>query len=263
MTTHGHFVKYLEQAPVALAIERTLECTILSRRELIPPALDIGCGDGLFASICFPQGLDTGIDPDRRELERARARAVYRELIPCRGDAIPKPSASYKTIVSNSVLEHILLLEPVLREAHRLLAADGIMYVTVPTDRFERFSLAYSVLTAFGLKRWASAFARTYNRFWLHYHCYSVDRWEEWFQTVGFTIVERVEYCPHHLALLDDVMTGPAALSLLAKKLVNRWVLFPSVRKAMAPVIAGLIRIDFAKNIAVQHGGIVFFQLRK
>ncbi len=263
MTTGGYFIRYLEQAPAALAIERTLECTIFSQRELSPPVLDIGCGDGLFASLCFSHPIDTGIDPDPKELERARTRGVYRELIPCSGDAVPKPPGSYRTIVANSVLEHIPLLEPVLREAHRLLSVDGKMFVTVPTDLFERFSLGYSVLETVGLKRWASAFARGYNRFWRHYHCYPVEEWEERFQGVGFRVVERVEYCPRHVALLDDVLMGPAVISLLAKKLVSRWVFFPSVRKAMAPVIAGLIRIDFAQKVNVEHGGIVFFQLRK
>ncbi len=124
---------YMANAPFPLAFERAVEAALYAGRRLEHPILDIGCGEGLFARMVFDQKIDTGLDPNARELHRARQYGAYGELILCRGDAIPRPAGSYQTILSNSVLEHIPDLEPVFREAHRLsrAAADS-------TRRFRR-----------------------------------------------------------------------------------------------------------------------------
>ncbi len=62
------FRRYLGEAPVPLAIERSLECAILSRQRFDAPILDIGTGEGMFAYVLFDGKIDVGIDPDAREL---------------------------------------------------------------------------------------------------------------------------------------------------------------------------------------------------
>src|SRR5947207_12297154 len=119
---HNFFRNLLKEAPLPLAIERSLECQILFKEEFKHPVLDIGCGDGIFASILFDEKIDVGIDPNEMELERAKTYNIYVELIKCFGNAIPKPSRSFNTIFSNSVLEHIPDIESVLKEIHRLLS---------------------------------------------------------------------------------------------------------------------------------------------
>ena len=67
------------------------------------------------------------------DIECARRRGSDKELIICPGHRIPKSDGSYRTIFSNSVLEHIPDLLPVLLgEANRLLAPGGRFYVTDP-----------------------------------------------------------------------------------------------------------------------------------
>src|SRR5919202_3805820 len=49
------------------------------------PILDLGCGDGKFASVlCKLSGrsaLDLGIDLDKRSIQRSRGRGVYRATV--------------------------------------------------------------------------------------------------------------------------------------------------------------------------------------
>lgn len=92
--------------------------------------MDIGCGEGLFAKNVFAEKIDTGVDLYSRELDRARELDAYEELIQTKGNAIGKPSGSYKTVFSNSVPEHIPDIEPVFGEVYRLLAPRGKFYVT-------------------------------------------------------------------------------------------------------------------------------------
>jgi len=54
----------------------------------------------------------------------------------------------YSVVVLNSVLEHVKETQPLLNECYRLLAPNGIFYISVPTWR-GKFFLEY---TAFALK---------------------------------------------------------------------------------------------------------------
>src|SRR5579872_4953725 len=101
------FKNFLLEAPLPLALERTLECKILSTQKFQRPILDIGCGEGIFAKKLFNEKIDVGIDPNPSELERAQSYDAYDELIQCWGDQIPKKDGTFNTILSNSVMEHI------------------------------------------------------------------------------------------------------------------------------------------------------------
>ncbi len=257
------FDRYVLEAPLALAIERWFECEILSGQPFVRPVLDIGCGDGVFASVLFDDRVDLGIDPDPRELRVARQRGSYTELLECKGDAIPRPDESFNTIFSNSVLEHIPEIEPVLREAWRLLSRDGRFYVTVPSDRFDHYSLGYQGLSSLGLTRAAERYRRLFNGFWRHHHYFTPDGWRSLFGRNGFTVVASQEYCPKEVCLTNDFLVPFGGPSMVAKKLTGRWMPVKTLRRFYAPVlsraVAPLLRVD----PALEGGGILFFALKK
>jgi SAM-dependent methyltransferase len=255
--------RYLAVAPIPLAFERFLEARIYQRHGFRQPILDIGCGDGLFAKVTFAEKIDTGIDPNPREIEHARSLGAYSELIECRGDAIDKPDGHYNTVFSNSVLEHIPDIAPVLREAHRLLAPGGKLYVTVPSHHFDEYSVVNQVLDALGWRRLAARYRAFFNRFWRHYHYYPPEEWRALAQRAGFTVSEIHTYGTRRVCLLNDFLAPFCIVSFLIKKLANRWVLFPGLRRIlMAPVAAtGKRLLHGADNAA--EGGLVFMELTK
>lgn len=260
----GDFLRrYLGEAPVPLALERTFECLIMSQQQFRRPVLDIGCGEGLFARMTFGDRIDVGIDPQASELERARAYGGYDELIECAGDAVPKEPGSFRTVFSNSVIEHIRDIEPVLREIHRLLARDGVFYVTIPTDRFDRYTVGHQLLSAIGLRRLARRFSAGFNRFWQHHHCYTPTGWQELFAKCGFVVAASQQYCPKAVCLLNDAWAPLSLPSFVVKKLLNRWFLVPPLRRAIAPLLAVLLRRAVKLDPDLQTGGIMFFALRK
>ena len=254
---------YLSLVPIPLAFERFLEARIYQRRSFQRPILDIGCGDGIFASVVFGEKIDTGIDPDPRELERARDFGAYEELIECKGDAVAKPDGFYGTIFSNSVLEHIPDIEPVFRETHRLLAAGGKFYVTVPSHRFDEYSIVNQVLCAVGLRTLAARYRAFFNRFWRHYHFHTPDGWAALAQRNGFAVAEVHTYAPKAICLLDDLLAPFSIVSFVIKKVFNRWVLFPRLRRRlMAPVASAGYRL-LEGGDAARDGGLVFMELTK
>ncbi len=258
------FYNYLKEAPIPLALERSFECEILSKQNFVHPVLDIGCGEGLFAQILFDEKIDVGIDPDGRELAIAADYNMYEELIKCFGDKIPKPSSSFNTIFSNSVLEHIPDIESVLKEAHRLLAANGSFYITVPTDMFDRYSIINQVLVNTGFKKTASRFRKFFNRFWKHYHYYDMAGWKNLMERNGFSVVEMKEYESKGICLLNDFQTLFSVPSLILKKMFNRWTLLPHVRAlTLTPVRALINHQSIERNIGIKNGGLIFIHLKK
>jgi SAM-dependent methyltransferase len=232
---------YIARAPLALAIERTLECKILSRQDFQRPVLDVGCGDGIFADILFAEPVDVGIDPDPRELKKAEKLRAYRELICCAGDTIPTPDSSYRTVFSNSVLEHISDLTPVMNEVFRILQPGGAFYFTVPAENFDVHTVLNQCLTRAGLHRVAAQYRKIFNRFWKHYHAYSPVKWKSLAENAGFSVDQIIRYDPPRAALLNDALAPFAFPSLCLKRLFDRWVLFPRLRNIlMRPLLRPL-----------------------
>lgn len=258
------FPRYLKEAPVTLALERCLECEILSRQEFKHPVLDVGCGDGLFASILFNEKVDLGIDPKRRELDRARKYAIYEELIQCFGSDVPKEDRSFNTIYSNSALEHVKDLESVLKEAHRLLSDEGNFYVTVPTDFFEQYTIVNVILTELRLESLAKRYRILYNRFWAQYHHYPVQEWINLFEKNRFKVAQTIEYGSKSICLFNDFLAPFSIQSWFVKKVFKKWTLVPKIRTLTTyPVklLVGKEKIEQA--IGINDGGLVFFKLQK
>lgn len=256
-------LNYLKEAPLSLAIERCFECEILSQQIFIQPVLDLGCGDGIFSYILFDEPINTGIDLNPKELEKAKQYGMHQELISCSAEHIPKTHESFQTIFSNSTLEHIPNIENVLHEVKRLLTKDGHFYVTVPTEFFEQHSIVNILLNKLGMKKLSLRYRNFYNAFWKHYHAYSIDQWKELFTQCGFKVNNFVNYCPITIVMLEDLLTLSALPSFLVKRICNRWFISNTLRNIMAKLYVKFIKIDFRINNTLEKGGLVFFDLMK
>lgn len=256
-------LNYLESAPLALAIERAIECEMLSRQEVMGRILDIGCGDGLLAFVLFDEKIDIGIDPDARELIRAKQYAEYKQLIQCRGSNIPISSGSFNVIFGNSVLEHIQELQPVLNESYRLLAPGGRFLITVPTDMFEQFTAIYQILHGLGLENLSEKYRKVFNKFWRHFHRYRKEGWEKIFRDAGFRIIESKEYKSKIVCLISDLLVPFAFPSFIAKKLFNRWIISKRLRRIYIRPFYLIVRNILRRYESDQEGGLIFFSLAK
>lgn len=254
---------YISMAPLALAFERIMECRILNKQTFERPVLDIGCGEGLFAKILFAGQVDTGIDPNARELSRACELGAYSELIQCRGDDIPKPDGSYRTIISNSVIEHIPDIRPVLTEAYRLLTPGGRLYLTVPSNRFDEYTWISQMLLFLHLKGLQQRFTTFFNHFWVHYHFYTPKYWGEIAAEAGFEIVDIRSYAPRRACLMNDLLVPFSVPEFITKKLTNRWTLFPRLRRIVLAPLTFLGTLVLRGGEQCDNGGLVFLSLRK
>ena len=134
--------RHLQELPAFRALLRAVEARFY--QDLLPlaePVLDVGCGDGHFASIAFPHALAAGIDPESAALDEAKERGAYRVLAQALGNGLPYAEGYFATIISNSVLEHIPGVDDVVAEIARVLQPGGRLIFCVPGDHFTELLL--------------------------------------------------------------------------------------------------------------------------
>ena len=220
--------KHLSTLPYFRGMLRAVEHSLYARLELCAPILDIGAGDGNFADALGTGSHSLGIDPWYEPIREAEALGVYRLLVQAQGAALPVGDASFPCAISNSVLEHIMDVQPVLAEISRALTPDGVFYFAVPNHRFRTELWGCMVLRKLGLRGAAKRYSVLFNKIARHYNLDAPEVWTERLKRAGFAEVEHWNYFP--LWAMRILERGHAAglPNLLWKKLFGKWVLFPS-----------------------------------
>jgi SAM-dependent methyltransferase len=99
------------------------------------PVLDFGCGDGSFSAVLLEE-VAWGADTDPAALEMAARTGIYRAMVSCVNNTIPLPSGSVRSVISNSVLEHVEGLDGVIAELARVIEPGGRLALTAPTPTY-------------------------------------------------------------------------------------------------------------------------------
>lgn len=225
---------HLKDLPYFRAILRAVEARVYQDIPLQEPVLDVGCGDGHFASLAFDRPLDVGIDPWAGPVREAAGRGAYRLVI--QGDAayIPYPDAYFASAVSNSVLEHIPHLDDVLAETARVLKPGALFVLCVPNHNFLPTLSVARFFDRAGLHFLAGAYRRFFNRISRHHHCDDPNVWTRRLEQAGFKVERWWHYfSPRAFKVLEwgHYFGLP---SLVTRKLFGRWILVPE-RWNLAP----------------------------
>jgi SAM-dependent methyltransferase len=181
-------------AQPATAFWRGIEIDVLSRAE-IPNGLglDLGCGDGILTDILFSRmGRKpnlVGIDPDPLETAAAAKYDFYDRIHTCFGNDIPEADSTFDYAISNSVLEHIPDLEPVIAELGRVLKPGGKFFFTVPCPSFHE-NLAGAVLPGISRRSYLTEMDRRV----AHYNYLTGQDWHAMTNRHGMIVTELTGY---------------------------------------------------------------------
>jgi SAM-dependent methyltransferase len=238
----NHLERYLRAAPVSLALERAVEVRWYVSLPIQEPVLDLGCGDGLFAERTFREPLTVGIDYNPDELRIAAGQGAYRSL--CAADAahLPFPAASFASVVSNSVLEHLGDLPAALAEIRRVLRPDGRFWFAVPSPLYGELLFYASFLRGIGLRGLAAWYADLINvRLQKNTHCLSLEEWRQLLADAGLRLVRHESYLPRRVMFVSDLGYPLALPAKLWKLWFGRWILWPALRKPLAWLLAKVL----------------------
>jgi SAM-dependent methyltransferase len=196
--TRAQVALRLYQWPPSYAFLRAcmLDAYAAAGYDLLPPVIDLGCGDGRFAMALSECGLGekpaAALDRDPDLLREApptiRMRCVAGDLL-----ALPFERGCAGTVICNTALNCLFggrldQLDTALREARQLLRPDGRFWCCVHTSALADLHLGYRLLTSLGFRRWAARYLDAIHRGNGRTIHLSAEQWARRLSDAGFTV---------------------------------------------------------------------------
>lgn len=217
----------LRDLPYFRAMLRAVEAEFIQDYALPSPTLDLGCGDGHFATIAFERKLDVGLDPWAGPIREAAQRGGYRSLVQADGGRMPFPGGYFASALSNSVLEHIPHVREVLTELRRVMQPGAPFLFCVPNPRYLTELSIPGLLGRVALHGAGRAYTDWFRRMSRVEHAAWPEEWQGWLESAGFKLEKWWHYfSPQAMRMLEWGHYWGAP-TLLPHALVKRWIIAP------------------------------------
>ena len=203
------FRMLLELQGPSLGLWRAAEIAVLREQEYERPVLDLGCGDGVVTSFVLSK-VEVGLDPDKKVLAQAAERGIYERFEAIPAEELPLPDESIGTVVSNSVLEHLLKIDAVLEQVARVLRPGGRLLFTVPTEAFSTWLFLPSL-----------RYAAWRNRHLAHRNLWPVECWVYHLRRVGLEVEMVRPYLRRELVYAWDALELLQQIWICRRRLVS------------------------------------------
>lgn len=251
----------IKEMPYFRGLLRAVEAKMYQDIELPGPILDLGCGDGHFASTTFDKPIDVGIDPWKGPVRLAKKQKSYKLVINGMGNHLPFSENYFNSVISNSVLEHIEDIDSVINEVARVLKPGGKFVFCVPNHQFLSNLSISNFFDQIGIKKAGNIYRRFFNKVSRHYHCDSPIVWEKRLEKYGFFVVNWWNYfSPQAFHTLEwgHYFGLP---SLISHFLVRKWILVP--RQWNLFLTERITRKYYLENFHQEEGAYTFYITHK
>ncbi len=242
------FERYFPHTPAALCVKECARLSALRRYACPGPILDVGCGDGLFASIAFDGAEVWGIDIDAEEGRWAAASRAYAQVILGDVTRAKLPAAFFATCIANCSLEHVPRIDRALANIRESLRPGGRAYLFVPNKDWARAMLSYRVLERAGLTGLAEVFRSAVDTFFKHHHLHDREEWREIVEAAGLTPVAIEPALSTGTTVAFELLLLPSLAGWANKQLTTRWTNFPPARRAFAGLAHALVQKILART---------------
>lgn len=213
---------------------RLLELAAVRRwADVAHPVLELGCGDGSFTE---RTGIvvDLAVDRQANAVDRSRRRArTYRDVRQMDVRDLDERFGLFGTVFSNSVLEHVDDLEPVLARCRELLRPGGRFVATVPVAEMNAH-------LGFRSPRYVQARQRQLQ----HTNLWTVEEWRAKLEATGFASVAADGY------LDADACRRWDRLDLLGAVGTGRYRIAPVTHRALSVALPEAVKRPIRDRIA-------------
>lgn len=221
-----YFKRFLQIAPLSVAIWRSVEAKYLSTVKLHHPILDIGCGFGEFASGFFDKKVDVGVDIAPKDLKIAKQCGKYKKVILADARNLPFKDESFASIFSISTFEHITNPQKVIQEAYRVLKKGGILAASIETDAVDYQTFYRGFLEKIGLRSASKFLLKRYNQFFHRHVIVNKNIWLRMFKKAGFSIERSEDIISPSVVKTYDFFMATAVFSQILKPIFGKRVVY-------------------------------------
>jgi SAM-dependent methyltransferase len=232
-----------------MCIWRAWEYAAYQRYTLPEPVLDIGCGDGQFFQLVWPQIRDVvGMDIAPSVAEAARQSGVYREVHMAPAHRMPVPLESFASAFANCSLEHMDHLPEVLSSICRSLRPEGLFLLSVVTDKFLEWAALPLLVDRIGEPSWARALQANYEAYHHLVNPLPLEVWIEHLEKAGFEVLEHIPIMPEMTSrlflFLDHLWHVRRPGGELGDALYAHLMTLPNFPQAFWQVLAGILQME-------------------
>jgi SAM-dependent methyltransferase len=243
----------------SLLLWRAWEYAAYRRFTLEEPVLDVGCGDGRYFRLVWPQARQViGIDIDADVAERARQSGVYQAVYVAPAHQVPVPPGHFGSAFANCALEHMDQLHDVLASICASVRPGGTFLLSVVTDKLIEWSTLPRLVELIGEPLRAEAIQNEF----LKYHHYSnvltAPAWAKQLQAAGFEVLEHIPIVPKITSglflFLDQLWHVKRSDGEVGNILHPYLATMPQFPSAFRQVVAGFLAMD--QDWAVGSGAV-------
>ena len=181
----------------SLSIWRAWEYAAYQRYQLAEPVLDLGCGDGRYFHLLWPQINDViGVDISPEVAEAARQSGVYRETVAIPAHQLPFPTERFSSVFANCSLEHMDHLSDTLKATCRSLHMNGTFLLSVVTEHFIDWTMLPLLIGRAGERDLAKKIQNEYEAYHHLTSPFSPEIWVERLEAGGFEVLEHIPILP-------------------------------------------------------------------
>jgi SAM-dependent methyltransferase len=164
--------------------------------------LDVGCGDGRYFRLIWPDLADVvGVEIDPAVARLGEESGVYRAIHVGPADRVSESASSFDHAFANCSLEHMDRLDAVLAEINRCLKPGGTLVCSVVTNRYVDWALLPHLIASAGHPDAALRLHRDFMAFHHLANLLSVEQWAAHFEQAGFDTEV-------HVPILPEVNSG-------------------------------------------------------
>lgn len=159
--------------------------------------LDLGCGDGRYFRLVWPEAADVvGVDADAEVARLGRESGVYQAVHNTFAHQVPEADGAFDSAFANCSLEHMDHLPAVLREIQRCLKPGGVLLCSVVTDRFLQWSMLPKFVRLAGGVPAGDLLERQFLEFHHLMNPLPVQHWKAQFEQAELVVQEHVPILP-------------------------------------------------------------------
>lgn len=184
----------------SMTIWRACEYAAYSRYLLPEPILDVGCGDGKYFKLVWPEIKNViGVDIDNSSLASATASGVYSAVYNVPAVSMSFAHGSFASVFANCSLEHMDDLDLILANIWNVLKPNGLFLLSVTTDKFLEWTTMPKLMKLLQVPELEDQLLERYKSY---HHLISALPPEDWaviLNNAGFEVLEHIPIVPELL----------------------------------------------------------------